>query len=204
MGYNINMSDLKQLIAQNLVELRKSRKYTQQDIANMVQYSDKAVSKWEKGESLPDIEVLYQICNIYGVTLDYLTHDGSYDEKKEYVIPESEFRNRIIITLLFSSIIWMGVIIVYVYQNLYQNFNNWTIFVWALPANCILLWFFNMKWGRRKWFIYIGSVFVWTLIDGLYLQILVSSSYQYNYSMLFLIGIPIQIALGLLTQLRHY
>jgi transcriptional regulator with XRE-family HTH domain len=77
MGYNINMSDLKQLIAQNLVELRKSRKYTQQDIANMVQYSDKAVSKWEKGESLPDIEVLYQICNIYGVTLDYLTHDGS-------------------------------------------------------------------------------------------------------------------------------
>jgi transcriptional regulator with XRE-family HTH domain len=44
------MSDLKKLIAQNLVELRKSRKYTQQDIANMVQYSDKAVSKWEKGE----------------------------------------------------------------------------------------------------------------------------------------------------------
>ena len=96
MGYNINMSDLKQLIAQNLVELRKSRKYTQQDIANMVQYSDKAVSKWEKGESLPDIEVLYQICNIYGVTLDYLTHDGSYDEKKEYTInykSDMEFKN---------------------------------------------------------------------------------------------------------------
>ena len=155
MGYNINMSDLKQLIAQNLVELRKSRKYTQQDTANMVQYSDKAVSKWEKGESLPDIEVLYQICNIYGVTLDYLTHDGAYDEKKEYIIPQSEF-------------------------------------------------IFNMKWGRRKWFIVIGSIFVWTLIAGLYLQILVSSGYQYNYWMLFLIGVPIQIALGLLTQLRHY
>ncbi|RIA77976.1 transcriptional regulator with XRE-family HTH domain [Anaeroplasma bactoclasticum] len=198
------MSDLKKLIAQNLVELRKSRKYTQQDIANMVQYSDKAVSKWEKGESLPDIEVLYQICNIYGVTLDYLTHDGAYDEKKEYVIPQSEFRNRIIITALFSSIIWMGVIIVYVYQNLYQEFNNWPIFIWAVPANCVLLWFFNMKWGRRKWFIVIGSIFVWTLIAGLYLQILYTSHFEYNYWMLFLIGIPIQVALGLLTQLRHY
>ena len=198
------MRDLKKIIAKNLAELRKDKKYTQQDVGNLVQYSDKAVSKWEKGESLPDIDVLYQLCNIYGVTLDYLTHEGSIEDKKDFLIPKSEYRNKIIITALFSSIIWMAVIIVYVYLNLYQKLNIWTIFCWAIPINCVLLWFLNMKWGRRLWFIIIASIFVWSLITCFFLQILYSSDYQYSYWMLFLIGIPIQIALVLISQLKHY
>lgn len=198
------MSDLKKIIAKNLTELRKEKKYTQQDVGNLVQYSDKAVSKWEKGESLPDIDVLYQLCNIYGVTLDYLTHEGSYEEKQNYVIPKSEHRNKIIITALFSSIIWMAVIIVYVYLNLYQKINIWTIYIWALPLNCILLLYFNWKWGRRLWYIILISIFVWSLIAAFFIQILYSSDFQYNYWMLFLIGVPIQIALVLLSQLKHY
>lgn len=198
------MSDLKKIIAKNLTELRKEKKYTQQDVGNLVQYSDKAVSKWEKGESLPDIDVLYQLCNIYGVTLDYLTHEGSYEEKRDYLIPKSEYRNKIIITSLFSSIIWMAVIIVYVYLNLYQSINIWTIYIWAIPLNCVLLLYFNWKWGRRLWYIILISVFVWSLIAAFFIQILYSSNYQYNYWMLFLIGVPIQIALILLSQLKHY
>jgi len=198
------MSDLKKIIAKNLTELRKEKKYTQQDVGNLVQYSDKAVSKWEKGESLPDIDVLYQLCNIYGVTLDYLTHEGSFEEKKDFIIPKSEHRNKIIITALFSSIIWMAVIIVYVYLNLYQKINIWTIYIWALPVNCILLIYFNFKWGRRLWFIILISIFVWSLITAFFIQILYSSDFQYNYWMLFLIGVPIQIALVLLSQLKHY
>ena len=198
------MSELKRIIANNLIELRKERKYTQQDVGNLVQYSDKAVSKWEKGESLPDIEVLYQLANIYGVTLDYLTHEGSRDEKKDFLIPRSEYRNKIIITALFTSIIWMAVIIVYVYLNIYQNINVWTVFVWAIPLNCVLLWFFNMKWGRRPWAIIIASILIWSLLASFFLQILYSSNYEYSYWMLFLIGIPIQIALILLGQIKHY
>lgn len=198
------MSDLKKIIAKNLTELRKEKKYTQQDVGNLVQYSDKAVSKWEKGESLPDIDVLYQLCNIYGVTLDYLTHEGSFEEKKDFIIPKSEHRNKIIITALFSSIIWMAVIIVYVYLNLYQKINIWTIYIWALPVNCILLLYFNFRWGRRLWFIILISIFVWSLITAFFIQILYSSDFQYNYWMLFLIGVPIQIALVLLSQLKHY
>ena len=76
------MSDLKKIIATNLVELRKMKKYTQQDVGNILGYSDKAISKWERGESLPDIDVLYQIADMYEVTLDFLTHEGSYKKKK--------------------------------------------------------------------------------------------------------------------------
>lgn len=206
--YNLGMSDLKKIIAKNLTELRKSKKYTQQDIGDMVQYSDKAVSKWEKGESLPDIDVLYQLCNIYGVTLDYLTHEGSTEDKKDFLIPKSEYRNKIIITALFSSFIWMAVIIVYVYLNNPMNkdtgINFWPIFIWAIPLNCVLLWFLNMKWGRRLWFIIIASIFVWSLITSFFIQIMVSTNYENFCWMLFLIGVPIQIALVLLSQLKHY
>ena len=113
------MSDLKAIIARNLVELRKSKKYTQQDLAEILQYSDKAISKWEKGDSLPDIEVLYQICNLYGVTLDFLTHEGSLEEKKEYIIPKYEIRNKAIITLLFVIAIWTCGIAAFVAINIY-------------------------------------------------------------------------------------
>ena len=93
------MEDIKVIIGKNLAELRKRKKYTQLDLANILQYSDKSISKWEKGDSLPDIEVLYNICNLYGVTLDYLTHEGNYSEKKEYIIKNRKFTlNKAIIT----------------------------------------------------------------------------------------------------------
>ena len=85
------MEDIKLIIGKNLAELRKRKKYTQLDLANILQYSDKAISKWEKGDSLPDIEVLYNICNLYGVTLDYLTHEGNYKEKKEYILNSGKY-----------------------------------------------------------------------------------------------------------------
>ena len=64
------MEDLKDVIAKNLVELRTNAKLTQLQLAEMLNYSDKAVSKWERGEAIPDIRVLTKIAEIYGVTLD--------------------------------------------------------------------------------------------------------------------------------------
>src|SRR5574344_1841565 len=124
------MDELKNIIAKNLVELRKRKKYTQLDLANELQYSDKAISKWEKGDSLPDIEVLYQICNLYGVTLDFLTHEGSFEEKKEYVLKKDEIKNNVIITSLFVSIIWLIAIIFFCYIIFVYDVIFWPIYVW--------------------------------------------------------------------------
>ena len=131
------MNDLKKTIAYNLIELRKRKKYTQQDLGNILGYSDKAISKWEKGDSLPDIEVLYQISNLYGVTLDYLTHEGSYEEKKEYIMPKYEKRNKIFITLLFCTLVWFLVVLIFVYfQNKDKTF--WPIFIPCVVFTIIL------------------------------------------------------------------
>ena len=53
------MENLKNILAKNLVKLRKASNMTQSELAEKLSYSDKAVSKWERGESLPDIEILY-------------------------------------------------------------------------------------------------------------------------------------------------
>ena len=66
------MSDIKAIIAKNITALRQNHKMTQIELAEKLNYSDKAVSKWERGESVPDISVLKQIADLFGVTVDYL------------------------------------------------------------------------------------------------------------------------------------
>ena len=56
---------------------------TQVDLATKLNYSDKAVSKWERGESIPDVEVLYQIGKIFNVTIDMLLSDSEMVVKKQ-------------------------------------------------------------------------------------------------------------------------
>ena len=52
------MEDIRSIIANNLVILRRKKEMTQTELAEMLNNSDKAVSKWERGESVPDISVL--------------------------------------------------------------------------------------------------------------------------------------------------
>ena len=189
------------IIARNLVELRKSKKYTQQDLAEILQYSDKAISKWEKGDSLPDIEVLYQICNLYGVTLDFLTHEGSIEDKKEYIIPKYEIRNKAIITFLFIIAIWTLGVAAFVAINIYSNKVMWPIFVWCVPLSATLLIYFNLKWGKRLFNVFIFTVMLWGYIAGVFLQILYSANI--NIWPIFLVGIPIEIAIILWAFLKH-
>ena len=66
------MENLRRTIAENLLALRRKHKMTQQDLAGKINYSDKAVSRWENGEVLPDVETLGKIAEIYGVPLSRL------------------------------------------------------------------------------------------------------------------------------------
>lgn len=63
-----------------MIELRKSRGLTQSDLAEMLRYSDKSISKWENGDSLPDISVLAELAALYGITLDDLVHENAADK----------------------------------------------------------------------------------------------------------------------------
>ena len=70
------MENLKENLAKNLIKLRKANNLTQLDLANKLNYSDKAISKWERAESMPDVEMLYTISQMFDVTLDWLVSDS--------------------------------------------------------------------------------------------------------------------------------
>ena len=66
------MNDIKSIVAKNIAELRQSNNMTQLELAEKINNSDKAISKWERAESSPDISVLVDIAAVFGVTVDYL------------------------------------------------------------------------------------------------------------------------------------
>lgn len=66
------MDDINKIIGKNLLKLRKSAKLTQMELAEKFNYSDKSISKWENGESLPSVEILHELSTFYGTTLNDL------------------------------------------------------------------------------------------------------------------------------------
>ena len=77
----INEEQFRALVAKNLANYRKINNLTQLDLAEKLSYSDKAISKWERGESLPDLYTLEKIANLYGITINDLVY-----EKQEIII----------------------------------------------------------------------------------------------------------------------
>ena len=77
------MDELKKIIAKNLVTLRKQAHLTQAELAEKVGYSDKNVSKWERAEGVPDVLVLHQLAELYGVTVNYFFVDHTATEQEE-------------------------------------------------------------------------------------------------------------------------
>ena len=191
------MKETKQIIAENLVFLRKQNNLTQLELAEKLNYSDKSISKWEHGETLPDIEVLKKVADLFGVTLDYIVSDMPESEKNKLYKNNKNKHNQIIISFLGVSFVWIMAAVLFVYLNIILKANIWTIFVWAIPVSCAVLFYFNKMWGNRKLLFIILSIFVWSLLLGFYLQFL-----QYNILLVFLVGIPAQITIFLWSKLK--
>lgn len=69
------------LTAKYLQFLRKSHNYTQDDLAKRLDISRQAVSKWETGTTLPDLEVLLKISKLYNVTINEILEPQTYPQK---------------------------------------------------------------------------------------------------------------------------
>lgn len=184
--------DIKQIIAKNLANLRKNKKITQTELAEQFGYSDKAISKWENGDTLPDIQTLYQLCEFYNVTLDFLVSEQSFDEKIKYInhLNKRVIINNSLIELLYCSFVWILAVIIYVYLYTFSEINYWQIFIWALPATTIVMLLFTKVWKQKLYTFIVRSLFFWTLVTACYIQFI-----EYNIWPLFFLMIPIQVAL---------
>ncbi|MCQ2564957.1 MAG: helix-turn-helix domain-containing protein, partial [Clostridia bacterium] len=116
------MEDVNKIIGNNLTKLRKKAKLTQMELAEKFNYSDKTISKWETGESLPSIDVLCSVAEFYGVTLNDLASEEDITEiKKEKTKTPRAYSSHLIISLMSVSAVWFVAAITYVLLLLLGN-----------------------------------------------------------------------------------
>lgn len=196
------MDDLKHIIAHNITELRKASSLTQLELAERLNYSDKAISKWERAESIPDIAVLKQIADLFGVTVDYLLtkeHNQRDLERVSEKVYKTKKRNRLIVTLLANTLVWLIATMVFVYLGIYTEklHNLWIIFVYATPVSLVVWLIFNTIWGQRRRNFVIITLLVWSILLAVYLSLL-----SYNLWLIFILGIPAQIIIFLWSGIK--
>lgn len=193
------MEDLKPVIAKNIVELRKLTNLTQAELASKLNYTDKAVSKWERAESVPDISVLKELAVLFGVTVDYLLE--SEHPRKAAGPSKQKRRNRLIIILLSVCFVVMVATLLFVGYNIFKTpfQHSWLLYVYAVPVASLVVLVLNSVWGHRRWVTncVILSVLMWSLLLALYMSFL-----SRNLWLLFILGIPGQAMLLLWQNLK--
>lgn len=200
------MQDIKPVVAKNIARLRASGGMTQSQLAEKLNYSDKAVSKWERGESLPDVSVLVQITDLFGVTLDYLVRDG-HDVPAEKKDCEGEnlcsYRkhNQSVITCMGILVVWLvaALIFIIIHMTPVSERVEWLIFIYAVPATAIVWLVFNSVWFNRRRNFLIISLLMWSVLVTTFLTLL---TIDVNVWLVFLLGIPSQIIIFMWSRLR--
>ena len=193
------MNNIKEILPQNLTKLRLEHNMTQTEVAEKLNYTDKSVSKWERGEAIPPVDVLKDIADLYGVSLDFLvTNTDEYPiNKKHGQIPVRT--NKVIITALAVSLVWIIATVLFTYGIVFANQAFWIFFVTAIPCTIIVLLVFNCIWGKRKFTFILVSTLIWTTLAAIFLAFL---TFSYNLWAIFIIGVPLQIATILWSQLK--
>ena len=157
------MKDLKEIVAKNITELRQSAKLTQLELGNAISYSDKAVSKWERGESVPDAYVLLKLADIFGVTVDYILKDHGEGITVKV-------KKRINYTSIFSLIViavWTVFSIAFLCTHL-SGHSYPLLFVYSTVITLILAVVFNSLWGNKRYNLLLVSALVVSIIATLY------------------------------------
>ena len=185
------MTDIKPIIAKNLSTFRKQSGLTQAELAEKLNYSDKAISRWEHGDTLPDINVLYQLCDFYGIDMNTLISDEA--DVSENLKPDlkNSLRFRLCIFGLALSVVWIVATILFLYSGIIgQGDYFWMAFIWALPASClaILLTSYGMK--ARVFRLVMDTLLLWTSLTAIFLHYITKS---YILWPIYLVGIPLQL-----------
>lgn len=182
------MYDLKPIIAKNISALRIKSGMTQSELAARLNYSDKAVSKWERAESIPDVCVLTEIADLFGVPLDSLVREPSVTVNEK---PTKVAVNKAMITLMAIIAVWIIATLVFAVADMVIGTNNlfWYSFVWAVPASAVVWLIFNSIWFNKKLNYVIISIILWTILAASFFTGL---SFTKSFWQIFIVGVPAQ------------
>ena len=189
------MDELKIVFASNLIKLRTQAGLTQAELGEKLHYSDKSVSKWERGESVPDVYVLKCMAELFGVSVDYLVSGHDAWEKPLEPGEETEQYSHMFIVLACIAGIWTLSVAEFVIAWLLGH-AHWISFVAAVPISLITLLVFNSIWFKGKNNMYIVMTLVLCIVALVYFTL-----FEYNFWQLFLIAVPAEIVVVLSFQI---
>ena len=196
------MENIKQITAKNITDLRRASGMTQLELAEKLNYSDKAVSKWERGESLPDVAVLKQIADLFSVTMDFLVSSDHRELSRERTIYAGrELRNRRIIASISILLVWLAATIAFVVVDLVlgSSARNWATFLYAVPASMIVWLVFTSLWFNPRRNFVIVSLLMWSVLACIHISLLLSG---FNIWIIYILGIPGQAIILLWSGLK--
>lgn len=196
------MKDIKEIFAANLSELRQASGMTQLELGDRLNYSDKTVSKWERGESIPDAGMLKQIADVFGVTVDYLLEE-SHEHTESYAVTaeersDNQYARHMTVWKIVQAGVWLFSFLIVVLCWVITRKFYWLILIWTLPVSFLLSIIFTGLWAKKKWqheYVYI-SLFILSILVAIYL-----SALSYNLWMLFLIMVPVEVLLYFIFKL---
>ena len=183
----MNNEELKSRVGASIARLRREKGMTQAELAERINYSDKAVSKWERAESLPDVLTMISLAEQLGTDLNTLT--GLTAEPKTEAAPAPEFlpdepqpekpakkrrtADRGVIQQLSSVLVWVVALFLYMVLDAFGVKHLWLLFVVAVPANAIVLLSLRSAWKLYGLNRILISVILWGTLLTFYLLLLV-------------------------------
>ena len=195
----MQLEELKLVTAGNLINLRTGAGMTQAELGAKLNYSDKSISKWERGEAIPDAYVLTQIAELFGVSVDYIL--SSHDAWEPTVTPKDPRQDVVYSTSVITAIavigVWTLALTAFVALWL-AHIICWQIFVVTLPVSILTYLVLICKFHQTKYLQVVVALFVLSLFAMGYLLFFHANPWQ-----IFLIAILAEVIVFLSFRVRR-
>lgn len=189
-----DITNQQELLAKNLAYYRKTSGLTQLELADKFNYSDKSVSKWERGEGFPDIFVLKSLADFYGITVD----DFYQSEHKAVKVSQNKKRKQTYLKLLSIGINWLVTVLTFFLLNTLLSrfapdapFESWLTFIYGTLTTGIILLVWEFIYHNRFLRMIATSIIIWTAALSLFLTFLVVMNLPLP--LLFIVAIPLEV-----------
>lgn len=200
---------MKSRIGSNIAMLRKRQGLTQAELAEKLNYTDKAISKWERGESVPDVLTLMALAEQFDTDVQAFLEDPNELpanpttlEKAMVQVSEKALKrkaNKNIILALSTTLVWFVALLFFVVISGFGIPYSWVGFFYAVPITAIVLLSLRSAWRDFRWNKGLISVIVWGSLLSIHVSLLVFLGQ--NVWKVFLLGVPGQIAIFLWFRL---
>ncbi len=200
------MAELKDIIAKNIADLRRENGYTQFQLAQMLNYSDKSVSKWERADAVPDVAVLKDIADLFGVTLDYMVEEEHKQNTMDKITAFRKVHNHAFITGICILAVWLIALAGFIIVDIIMGSGiklTWLSLIYAVPLSITVWLVLNSIWFNKRRNYFIISLLMWTALAAIVASLVLFDVVDVSVTKLFALGIPAQIIIILWSRLKY-